>query len=64
MRANTFKPAIIRRVDWLMAVISIPITTFVLSRFALLVEHYLSIDYNWLFELCMVLGQIVFQSLF
>lgn len=47
-----------------MAATSIPLTTFVLSRFALLVDHHLSIDYNWLFELCMVLGQIVFQSLF
>jgi hypothetical protein len=54
----------IRSIDWLLALLSIPVTTFVLSHFALLIEHHLSIRYTWVFELCMVLGQIVFQSLF
>jgi hypothetical protein len=42
----------------------IAITAFTLSKYALLVQHLLRIPYNWLFELLMVLGMIVFQHLF
>jgi hypothetical protein len=55
---------IIRPIDWMLAGLSIPVTTFVLSQFSLLVAHHLWLDYNWKFELCMVLGQLLFQSLF
>lgn len=54
----------IQPLDWTLALISIPVTTIVLSRFAALIEHLLSLHYNWQFELCMVICQIVFQSLF
>jgi hypothetical protein len=39
----------------------IAFTAFILSRFAALIQHLLSIRYDWKFELCMVLGQLVFQ---
>ncbi len=42
----------------------IAITAFTLSQYAALIQPLLSINYNWLFELLMVLGMIVFQYLF
>lgn len=39
----------------------IAITAFTLSRYALLIEHLLAIKYNWVFELCMVIGMLFFQ---
>jgi hypothetical protein len=41
--------------------VCIAFTSFVLSHFALLIRHLLKIDYDWKFELCMVLGQLLFQ---
>jgi hypothetical protein len=45
-------------------IICIAITAFTLSQYAKLIEHLLSIKYNWLFELLMVVGIIFFQNLF
>jgi hypothetical protein len=45
-------------------IVCITITAFTLSKYAKLVQHLLNINYNWLFELLMVLGMIVFQYLF
>ncbi len=44
--------------------ICIAITAFTLSQYAKLIQHLLSINYNWLFELFIVLGMTVFQYLF
>jgi hypothetical protein len=44
--------------------ICIAVTAFTLSQYAKLIQHLLSINYNWLFELLMVLGMTVFQYLF
>ncbi|MGC4100142.1 hypothetical protein [Ferruginibacter sp.] len=41
--------------------LSIIAVAFTLSRYALLIQHLLSIKYNWLFELCMVTGMLFFQ---
>lgn len=45
-------------------IVCITITAFTLSQYAALVQHLLSINYNWLFEVLMVLGMIGFQYLF
>lgn len=42
----------------------VSVTTFALSNFSRIVAIYLSISYNWLFELGMVVGQILFQWMF
>jgi hypothetical protein len=55
------KPYPIKRSDWILAGFSVPVTTYVLSSFAVLVQGHLKIEYNGWFELAMVLGQIVFQ---
>ena len=39
----------------------IVITAFALNFFASLIQHLISIRYGWEFELCMVLGQMLFQ---
>jgi hypothetical protein len=44
--------------------ICIAVTAFTLSQYAKLIRHLLSINYNWLFELLMVLGMTVFQYIF
>jgi hypothetical protein len=41
--------------------ICIVATTFTLSQYAKLIQHLLKINYNWQFELFMVLGMLVFQ---
>jgi Ca2+/Na+ antiporter len=43
------------------SLVSIIVTAFTLSRYALLIQHLLKIQYNWLFELCMVIGMLFFQ---
>ncbi len=45
-------------------IICIPTTAFTLNQYAKLIHHLLSINYNWLFELMVVLGMLVFQFLF
>jgi hypothetical protein len=45
-------------------ILSVVTTTFTLSHYSILIQHLLSIKYNWQFELFMVLGMIVFQYLF
>jgi hypothetical protein len=40
------------------------ITAFTLHQFAKLIAGLLSIQYDWKFELSMVLGQLVFQTIF
>jgi len=37
------------------------ITAYTLSQFALLIQHYLIIPYDWKLELAIVTGQLVFQ---
>lgn len=39
-------------------------TAFTLSQYANLVQHLLSVKYNWLFELMMVIGMVLFQWIF
>jgi hypothetical protein len=41
--------------------ICIAFTAFTLSRYALLIQHLLSVKYNWQFELLMVTGMLFFQ---
>ncbi len=41
--------------------ICIGTTAFTLSQYAKLIQHLLKINYNWQFELFMVLGMLVFQ---
>lgn len=41
--------------------ISIGITTITLSNFSLLIQSVLSIPYDWKIELCIVVGQLLFQ---
>ena len=45
------------------ALVCVLVTAWSLQRFAGLIEGYLSIDYSFTFELCMVIGQVVFQWL-
>jgi hypothetical protein len=45
----------------LIALICIIATAFTLSQYALLIQHLISIQYSWYFELFMVLGMLVFQ---
>ncbi len=44
-----------------LAIIFIIITALTLSQFAKLIQHLLLINYNWLFELFLVLGMLFFQ---
>lgn len=37
------------------------ITSFTLSQYAKLIQHFLAIKYNWQFEFFMVTGMIIFQ---
>ena len=53
---NRYKPAL--------AISSIAVTAITLSAFAQLLSIYIGIKYNWLFELVMVLGQVLFQLMF
>jgi len=39
-------------------------TVFTLSQYARLIQHLLAVKYNWLFELMMVLGMLLFQLIF
>lgn len=39
-------------------------TAFTLNLFAKLIQHLLSVKYNWLFELIMIAGILLFQLLF
>ncbi|MBS1510162.1 MAG: hypothetical protein JST86_04930 [Bacteroidetes bacterium] len=48
---------------WVVMLLCIFITAFTLSRYALLVNHLLRIQYNGLFEVVMVTGMIAFQYL-
>ena len=41
--------------------VCIAVTAFTLSRYAILIQHLLTIKYNWQFELLMVLGMLFFQ---
>lgn len=41
--------------------ISIGITTITLSNFSILIQSVLSIPYDWKIELCIVVGQLLFQ---
>ena len=41
--------------------VCIAVTAFTLSRYAMLIQHLLTIKYNWQFELLMVLGMLFFQ---
>jgi hypothetical protein len=42
-------------------VLCIAITASTLSQYAKLIQHLLSVQYNWQFELLMVVGMMVFQ---
>ncbi|MEI9957006.1 MAG: hypothetical protein WDM90_12055 [Ferruginibacter sp.] len=42
-------------------IICIAVTAFTLSQYAKLIQHLLSIKYNWLFELFIVIGMLFFQ---
>lgn len=42
----------------------IAVTAATLNQFALLIAHLLTIDYDWKFELAMVIGQVLFQMIF
>lgn len=48
----------------LISIICISTTLFPLSQYGKLVQHLLSIKYNWLFELLMVFGMLLFQLVF
>lgn len=48
----------------LISIICISTTLFTLSQYGKLVQHLLSIKYNWLFELLMVFGMLLFQLVF
>ena len=48
----------------LFAAVAIIITALVLSRFAVIIQPVLAIQYSWLFELGMVIGQVLFQWCF
>lgn len=39
-------------------------TAFTLNLYANLIQHLISIKYNWLFELTMIVGMVLFQLLF
>ena len=41
--------------------ICIGVTAFTLSQFAKLIQHLLTLKYDWKFELFMVVGQLIFQ---
>ncbi len=44
-----------------MIAICIAVTVTILNRYATLIQHLLSVKYDWRFELLMVLGMILFQ---
>ena len=48
----------------LLSIICILTNAFTLSQYAVLIQHLLTIKYNWLFELIMVLGMLLFQLIF
>lgn len=54
----------IHRYKLIYILLALGITTFTLASFSKIVEGYFSIKYNWLFELGMVIGQILFQWIF
>ena len=58
--------AIAKTIAFKITVIIICITTtaFTLNQYAKLIHHLLSINYNWQFELMIVLGMLFFQYLF
>ena len=43
------------------AFLAVAFISFTLSRYALLVQHLLSIRYSSIFEICMVIGMLLFQ---
>lgn len=53
------------KVTWLVAyyIFCIAISAFSLNHFAKIIDGVLTIEYNYQFELCMVLGQVFFQWL-
>ncbi len=55
------KPTILKILSSILCII---ITAFTLSQYAKLIQHLLSINYNWLFELRMILGMLLFQLIF
>ena len=50
--------------DITIIITGIIVTTITLARFSDFTEHLLNIDYDWRFELSMVIGQLVFQGIF
>lgn len=53
IHANWFKVSVI--------VICIAVTALTLNQYAQLIQHLITIKYNWLFELFMVMGMLIFQ---
>ena len=45
-------------------IIFILITALTLAEYAKLIQHLLSVKYNWLFEMIMVAGMLLFQLIF
>jgi hypothetical protein len=48
----------------LISILCVLTTAFTLSQYAKLIQHLLVIKYNWLFELMMVVGMLLFQLIF
>lgn len=48
----------------LFSIICILTTAFTLNLYATFIQHLLSIKYNWMFELIMILGMLLFQLMF
>ena len=48
----------------LLSIFCIFTTAFTLSQYANLIQHLISIKYNWLFELLMIIGMLLFQLIF
>ncbi len=53
--------SVLERVSITVMLLCVGITAYTLSRFALLIQPLLSIQYGWEFELAIVLGQLAFQ---
>ena len=45
-------------------IFSITVTVLTLNQYAQLIQHLITLNYNWRFELFMVIGMLVFQYLF
>ena len=45
----------------LLMLLFVAVTATTLNQYAKLIQHLITIKYDWKFEVCMVLGQLIFQ---